>query len=434
MIAGGEIAMAQEEVQVNPQMAVSQLSEFDINNNNNNNTMGPTPPTKHGHSLLQFALVLQNTETLDQKMFSISHPISLCSVSICVILEETVLQQSAAREWLRLSGISNYESITILYGNDGFQGMLSMEDEVDAVFVIAHVSDRIQHECVMSCLRARKHVLIHDRTSRPLPDFREQLDYARRVNRFVQSSTMFVQHHRVTSFLNCVLVEKFGNITEIEAKLNVNYQDAKFVGVTEMLPAESVADVCIKRLARYCVLISVLLLNRAGSAPVACKIESQTSRKDNQVCSVSGYVLFTGDRMLRFEVGFTSLTLTRQILEVQSHDRYATMTDFVIPHPDGLANYRVYEKAHNPKTGKLEVVGGEALDVLSGPPQGVMMWRRFAQLARAVEQGGYDSPKAAGALELANITIQTKVILLALLKSAETKESRPVPVPCDILG
>ena len=34
MIAGGEIAMAQEEVQVNPQMAVSQLSEFDINNNN----------------------------------------------------------------------------------------------------------------------------------------------------------------------------------------------------------------------------------------------------------------------------------------------------------------------------------------------------------------------------------------------------------------
>merc|ERR1712226_180558 len=35
---------------------------------------------------------------------------------------------------------------------------------------------------------------------------------------------------------------------------------------------------------------------------------------------------------------------------------------------------------------EIQVTGGDALDVISGPPRDVMTWRNFAQLCRAVEQ------------------------------------------------
>ena len=42
----------------------------------------------------------------------------------------------------------------------------------------------------------------------------------------------------------------------------------------------------------------------------------------------------------------------------------ATMSDFVFPHPDGLATYRVYEKvAQFHATGEVEVLNGEAIDI-----------------------------------------------------------------------
>jgi hypothetical protein len=50
--------------------------------------------------------------------------------------------------------------------------------------------------------------------------------------------------------------------------------------------------------------------------------------------------------------------------------------DFVIPHPDGLATYRIYQKVDD--HWQLEVVRGQMVDVPSGPPQDVMMWRDFA--------------------------------------------------------
>lgn len=47
------------------------------------------------------------------------------------------------------------------------------------------------------------------------------------------------------------------------------------------------------------------------------------------------------------------------------------MTDYVMPHPDGLATYRVYDKQLDEMTGKWEVVQGECLDVPTGSPPNV---------------------------------------------------------------
>lgn len=63
-------------------------------------------------------------------------------------------------------------------------------------------------------------------------------------------------------------------------------------------------------------------------------------------------------------VGYSSASTTRQRVEVKTDTNMATMSDFVFPHPDGLANYRIYK---NVKKGNfksdMEVMHGEAIDM-----------------------------------------------------------------------
>ena len=96
------------------------------------------------------------------------------------------------------------------------------------------------------------------------------------------------------------------------------------------------------------------------------------------------------------------------------------MRDFIIEHPDRLATYRVYDKAPM-LNGALGIVSGEAIDVAGGPPEEMMMWRRFAELSLSIdEQGGWDrTVNTAECRELANVALQTKRILIALMKSLE---------------
>lgn len=97
------------------------------------------------------------------------------------------------------------------------------------------------------------------------------------------------------------------------------------------------------------------------------------------------------------------------------------MNDFVVEHPDGLATYRVYEKVPS-YSESVEVTKGEAIDLAGGPPQDTMMWRTFVNLCRLLDQqGGWDHSDATSECRvLANVALQTKRVLNALMKSAET--------------
>lgn len=97
------------------------------------------------------------------------------------------------------------------------------------------------------------------------------------------------------------------------------------------------------------------------------------------------------------------------------------MTDFVVEHPSGLASYRVYDKEIRPD-GREQITSGEAIDVSGGPKQDVMMWRTFVGLGVSLDKrGSWDKDSETTEVrELANVALQTKQILIALLKSAET--------------
>ena len=95
------------------------------------------------------------------------------------------------------------------------------------------------------------------------------------------------------------------------------------------------------------------------------------------------------------------------------------------PHPDGLATYRVYEDIKKKKSVAghfTEDMRGEAIDIAGGPSHDVVMWRNFAELARSIDEEGWDnhtSPLSERVRDLAEITVHTKTILNALMKSLE---------------
>lgn len=68
---------------------------------------------------------------------------------------------------------------------------------------------------------------------------------------------------------------------------------------------------------------------------------------------------------MTFEVDYSQASATRQNVKITTDsDSLATMSDFVFPHPDGLATYRVYEKVgHRAKSGDVQVLSGEAVDI-----------------------------------------------------------------------
>lgn len=375
---------------------------------------------------------------------------------------------------------------------------------IDGVYIIGLASDPQQSNTyVLQALRSNKHVLLNDPRSTSYNSFLQQVEAARASRRFVQFSTMFVHHYRVQRFLDCVwprynkcfagqygqpgqyghhghhvhLVRRghHGNgggdndsIESMYALLTINVLDLDKLGgpTTTIFPFIKPGDGCLRRLARYCVLTALLLMQQAPDKhnkkkkndddcqdvvlPISVQCtkatsssSSSSSSSDNikgEPISASGIVKFAHGRTLTFDVAYSSAP-TRQVLKVEGRHRYATMTDFVIPHPDGLSTYRLYDKKTTTKKAKtssssasasavvdaktntntttstpaaacndaprpwrhadLEIVKGQALDVPSGPPQDVMMWRRFASACRSVQQqqkgDGSDSAVAAAA-------------------------------------
>lgn len=230
----------------------------------------------------------------------------------------------------------------------------------------------------------------------------------------------------VLRFINKVLGDvKFGWIHRIDASLHVCYDDVESVGVKLPLTA---GDGSIRVLGRFCVLVSALFYSQVGSFAEAAKVESMQVGENGEMTSATFYVKFSDGRILYADVGYTP-SPTRQSIKVEAATRFATMNDFVIAHPDGLATYRVYEQA--PNLGEhIEVTNGEAIDLAGGPPQNTMMWRTFVRLCHSLDQqGGWDQSDVTKECRvLANVALQTKRILIALMKSAENEKFEEVVI------
>lgn len=373
------------------------------------------------------ALLINDCMTCqDIAISAIANPISTCHAVTLIVLNPNTAaltdddvedhRDAEAKGWLEMNSI-NPDTTKILYGNDGFQAVLN-DTNIHAIYIF--VPSNLQQQYVISTLQHNKHVLLKDIVSTPAKDYSTQLLHAKMHNKFIQFSTMFVFHYHVQTFLNCVrTTSTFGNIIEIDTILTINLQDLKTLNVTMPLSSQ---QGCIRRLARFPVLITTLMLKQQQQSqgieikPVSAQVT------DHIIDDVSGEpisahceILFTNQVVLKCYVMYSDAP-TRQVLTVKSDmNRYATMTDFVLPHKDGLATYRVYDKVFNEYTQKYDIVRGECLDVPTGPPQNVAMWRNFHQLCQTVDTYGW-TPSATTTTnqvdeskEMDHITDNTKV-------------------------
>ena len=420
------------------------------------NSLSPAVHQLVNENKYNIALLINDCTTCqDIAISAIANPISTCrAVSFIVLNPSTTAsvtethgnttdaeRQDEAKGWLEMNSI-NSETTKILYGNDGFQTVLN-DINIHAIYIF--VPANLQQQYVITTLQHNKHVLLKDIVSTPSKDYSTQLLHAKMHNKFIQFSTMFVFHYHVQTFLNCVRVTlTFGNIIEIDAILTINLKDLNTLNVK--LPLSSQQG-CIRRLARFPVLITTLMLKQQQQLQGTEIIPLSAQVLDHIIDDVSGEpisahceILFTNNVILKCYVMYADAP-TRQVLTVKSDmNRFATMTDFVLPHKDGLATYRIYDKIYNEFTHKYDTVRGECLDVPTGPPQNVAMWRNFHQLCQTVDTYGWtpttttkktDESNATDngatdntnheylreALLLTESAIQTKRILIALDES-----------------
>eukprot|EP00934_Nitzschia_sp_Nitz4_P008618 Nitzschia sp. Nitz4//scaffold4_size323378//26076//29144//NITZ4_000615-RA/size323378-augustus-gene-0.29-mRNA-1//-1//CDS//3329553264//8608//frame0 len=375
-----------------------------------------SPPT------FKVGLIIDTTTTsaVDRHISSFHKPATPCSLASIVVRHPPDTDEARSEAISRWMSYHQFESIadsvSVGWGMQGVDQLF--HSDVDAVYII--VPHGTYGSLVIDALEAGKHVLLNDPVSTNIDEFIQQQRVANKNGKVIQFLTLFVHQFKTQRFMDSVLQDKhFGRIHTIEAKLNLLYDDVDRIGVT--LPLTR-GDGSIRRLARYCVLVGTLFFSQVGSSATSVRVEKVERGRRGQIINAVGVVHYTGDRVLRFDVGFNH-SATRQSIELDADLRYATMNDFVLEHPDGLGTYRVYEKCPHQKN-KVDLTRGEAIDLSGAPPQTTMMWRTFVDLCLSLDQaGGWDQlDDTAPCRVLANVALQTKHILCALTQSVETLE------------
>jgi len=162
-----------------------------------------------------------------------------------------------------------------------------------------------------------------------------------------------------------------------------------------------------------------MFFNRVGSYAKSAKVKSWRHGSNGEIVSADCTVNFTNDRKLNFFVAYVQ-SATRQTIELKATSRYATMNDFVIEHPDGLATYRVYDREARCQ-GKMNALHCDSIDVTMGMGQERGLWRSFVRLGEQIDRndGWKDNEIIAECKELTDVALQMKKILIALMESLE---------------
>lgn len=376
-------------------------------------------------------LIIDSTCIKDAHVSAINKPASGCQLTSLVVLHPNTDETNSASsmndsvgKWLKSNKVSaDVERFCFVgAGQEGCDKMLS-SNSIHAVYIIVPCSS--QKKYVLQALNAKKHVLANDPTSVKLSDFIEEWECAKENGKFIQTTAMFIHQYRVQRFLNHVLQdENFGRITEVDASIQLNCNDVEKVGVKLPLRQQ---DGCIRVLGRFCVLVSTMFFNRVGSYAESATVKSWRCGSKGEIVSADCTVNFTHGRKLNFFVSYVQ-SATRQTIELKATSRYATMNDFVIEHPDGLATYRVHDREARCQ-GTRHALHCDSIDVAMGMGQERVLWRSFVRLGQQIDRNkGWEENEAiAECKELTDVALQTKKILLALMESLHNG-GKEVPV------
>lgn len=311
-------------------------------------------------------------------ILALKNPVSTCRVTRVVFLSEEANNDAHDDliSWGHRHGIDK-SKVRMEIGRPGLTNILE-DDQIEGMYFAGAILSRSQ--LVKSALRSKKHVLVDDSISQSVEEFAHLLSIANRHKCHLQDTTMFVHHYAVQQFLGCVLDDTFGIIQKIDATFDINPQSDHFFNTFKATAEDSTG--CIDNLCRYCALLGAVVFMKDGKRPVSARVTQQLRQQKNglplhAVCQIS----FEEGCTLIIDCSYVNYQKSRQTFDVHSSNHTATLSNFVF-HNDGLSCYQLYENDEKTSSsGKKVVKSGESIDVVSGPVQEIVFWRRFAEFS-----------------------------------------------------
>jgi predicted dehydrogenase len=237
---------------------------------------------------------------------------------------------------------------------------------------------------------------------------------------------MYPHHVRMNQILNTVADETImGEVNRIESGFNfmtdAAFQDSNIRARKDGDPHGAIGD-----LGWYCIRFGQLVFGKLGSKAVSAQVLDYSLTKDGVPLDCTAVVSFENGKSLWLNCGFKNHF--RQHFQVCGTAKSILIDDLVLP--TKAPNHFVLTTSGLTDFAVLTFHNREVVEAKMAPAHEVLMWKKFAVLARTVDQSTGDDNKWAGdsaqiaeANRLAATTYENQRIVDALMKSIDGDKS-----------
>ena len=364
--------------------------------------------------------ILGTARIANKNIAAIFHPDSGC-VCAAIASRSQDKVEAFVDKWIaaRSDAVPNTDRLreaTLYSGPDAYDRLINDNDVVDAVYI--PLPTKLHEEWAIKALDAGLHVLLEKPVAITEQSYEDMLRKAAESHKFLMDGTMFVHAGRIKKFLDyCADQDHLGEVGRVNADFTFCGDDHFFQNdIRTKVDGDPLG--CIGDLGWYCVRMGLLVFGKMGKKPTSAQATQYKTNGDGVPMDVTCLVHFTDECTLSFHCSFKHNF--RQRVEVVGTKKSAVLTDFVLPSDDDTSfhihefNYHdVLEKS----THNCHEVACSEEDMQA---QEVCMWKKFSDVATAIDSGGSNGRKIAHEADFATRTSQeTMVVMAALMESIE---------------
>ena len=347
------------------------------------------------------------------------HPDSGCVCSAIASRSQEKVE-AFVDQWIasRSDAVPNADRLreATLYGGPDAYDRLINEGVVDAVYI--PLPTQLHEEWTIKALDAGLHVLLEKPVAITERSYEDMLRKAVESHKFLMDGTMFVHAGRMKGFLDyCADEDNLGTVDRVNADFTFCGDDNFFKNdIRTKVDGDPLG--CIGDLGWYCVRMGLLVFGKMGRKPISAQATQYKTNKEGVPMDVTCLVHFTDECTLSFHCSFKHNF--RQRVEVVGTKRSAVLTDFVLPSNEN-PSFHIHEFNYHDVLEKSSHSSNEiACSEEDVQAQEVCMWKKFSDVAIAIDTGGNSGRGIAHEADFATRTSQeTMVVMAALMESIE---------------
>ena len=349
------------------------------------------------------------------------------------------------------------DDIKLYTGPNAYLELIN-DDTIDAVYIPLPTTLHLKY-VKQALIEGDKHVLVEKPVAASHIEYREMINAATMMKKYLMDGTMFVHNPRtndVCSFSTAINGKDGSDSTssndDPQQAVTRIQSDFTFLGddtfFTKNIRVSSNGDMlgCIGDLGWYCIRMAQLIFKESSSSATFAQVTHHELNEHGVPIDATCLVTFENSekrkkqrvKVLSFHCSFIH-PLT-QTITLHGLEQAITLDDFVIPREEGVQDISLLNNEKE-KTLTFEVHSQELshADLYSihsneikksskckGSPQEVLMWNNFAKFCRAFDSEDDGDVKQEGR-ELQAISYDNQCIIDALFESI-LQDGRKVPV------